>query len=200
MSEEDRPYLYEPERERGFPIADPEKVEARSYDTTKKAAHIVTDVSSKVSSKFGQVHILQNPREYLRPIFSGVYYIWNHFPPLSWFGYGVIALNAIPLGIFLLFLFGTTAFVLSVTGVGIFLAEGFFVGLGLVFLVPVICVMGFAAFSTAFFTVFGYACYRGLFFILRNLGIIAEEVAVDAKAAFRGAKRAVEEERYEREP
>ncbi|CAG8539174.1 18114_t:CDS:1 [Cetraspora pellucida] len=195
MSEEERPYLFE-QTERGFSIANPEKVEGASYDTTKKAAHIISDVSSNVSSKLGHVHIWRNPREYLRPVFNGVYYIWNHFPPLSWFGYGVIALNAIPLAVFLVFLFCTTAFVLSITGVGIVLAEGFFVGLGLIFFVPVVCVMCFAALSTAFFTVFGYGCYRGLSFILRNLGIIAEEVVVDANAALKGAKKALEEERY----
>ncbi|CAG8518089.1 6049_t:CDS:1 [Dentiscutata heterogama] len=200
MSEE-RPYIYENSGrgDGGFIIAEPERVEERSYDTTRKAVHIASDVSSKVSSKIAHVHIFQNPREYIRPVLNGVQYIWNNFPPLSWFGYGALVLNAIPLAIFGGFLLGTTTLVLSIAGVGVFLAEGFFFGLGLIFLVPVGAVMCFAALSTAFFTTFGYCGFRGLCFILRNLGILAEEVAMDANAAIKGAKKALEEEGYGRE-
>ncbi|KAF0442747.1 hypothetical protein F8M41_003625 [Gigaspora margarita] len=176
-------------------LAEPEKVE----ETTAKAVHIVSDVTSKVSSKIGRVNIFKNPREYFKPILNGVQYIWIHFPPASWFAYGVLILNAIPASIFLGFILFTMTLILSIVAVGVLFAEGFLFGIGLVFFVPVFIIMCFAALSTAFFTTFVYCGYRIICYILRNLGILAEEAASDVTAAAKGIKKGWEEERYGRE-
>ncbi|CAG8527473.1 7372_t:CDS:1 [Scutellospora calospora] len=187
------PYTYRHDTGTFFHTS-PEHVEEKSHDATRNIVRTVSEVSSKTSTKLGSVKIFQNPREILSPVLNGVHYLWDHFPPLSWFAYVAIVLNAIPLTVLLAFLIGTTAIVLFISGIGIFLAAGFFIGLGLLFLVPVVGVMLFAAVSTAFFTTFGYGSYRSFLFVLRNLGIIAGEVAADTRAAITGAKKAVVEE------
>ncbi|CAJ0765899.1 2380_t:CDS:2, partial [Entrophospora sp. SA101] len=67
--------------------------------------------------------VITHPIYYVQKATS---FFWENFPPLSWFTYGVIALNAIPLTILLTFLFVTTSIVMLITGTGIFLAKGFF--------------------------------------------------------------------------
>src|SRR6266498_3716495 len=66
---------------------------------------------------------------------------WKNFPPLNWFGYGVAALNFIPLIILISFLICTSALVLFVSGAGILLAEGFFLGIGSLFFIPTVAVL-----------------------------------------------------------
>jgi len=152
------------------------------------ATEVISHTTETVVEK--GIDLLKHPDMYLQPVRKGIIYLWQNFPPISWFGYSAAALNAIPIIILLGFLFSTCAIVLSIAGVGIFLAEGFFFGLGLLFLVPVVCVMGFAAISTSFFTVFVYGCYRAAVYILRGLGVLSEEISVDAKGALRGLERA----------
>ncbi|CAJ0745629.1 22126_t:CDS:2 [Entrophospora sp. SA101] len=115
-------------------------------------------------------------------------FFWEKFPPLSWFTYGVIALNAIPLTILLIFLFITTSIVALVTGTGIFLAEGFFVGVGSFFLIPVFIMMIFASFVTAFFTIFGWTFYKLVRSILHIFDLIEDDdtatLSFDAQQIF----------------
>ncbi|CAG8501674.1 17168_t:CDS:1 [Acaulospora morrowiae] len=157
------------------------------------ASRGATEVISHTTESFVEkgMDVLKHPGMYLQPLYKASMYLWQNFPPISWFGYSAAALNAIPIIILLGFLFGTCAFVLSIAGIGIFLAEGFFLGLGLLFLVPVVCVLTFATLTTSFFTVFGYGCYRAAVFILRGLGVLGEEIIVDTKGVAQGVERAV---------
>src|SRR5438034_1207051 len=61
--------------------------------------------------------IFQNLRDHSKPIIKSV---WNNlnYPPLRWFGYGVAALNVVPLAILISFVIGTLALVLLVSGTG----------------------------------------------------------------------------------
>ncbi|CAG8491847.1 4523_t:CDS:2 [Diversispora eburnea] len=140
------------------------------------------------------MNVLYHPKEYLDVIKRGATYIWVNFPPLSWFGYGAAALNAVPLTILLGFLFCTIVMVLGIAGCGIFLAESFFIGLGLLFLLPVLGVMTFAGLTTAFFSVFGYFSYRSVLFVLRGLGVLSEEIMIDTKGVLQGLKEKVPDE------
>ncbi|RIB28651.1 hypothetical protein C2G38_2028366 [Gigaspora rosea] len=176
-------------------LAEPEKVE----ETMARTVHVASDFTSKVSSKIGRVNIFKHPREYFRLVLNGVQYIWIHFPPASWFAYGAIVLNAIPVTVFLGFIGLITTIVLGIAAIGILFAEGFLFSIGLVFLVPVVLVMAFAALSTAFFTTFSYCSYRIIYYFLRKLGILAEEAASDVTAAAKGIKKGLEEEKYGRE-
>ncbi|CAG8699093.1 9224_t:CDS:1 [Funneliformis mosseae] len=121
-------------------------------------------------------------------------YAWENFPPLSWFGYGVAALNSIPLAMFICFFLITLAFVLGVAGTGILAAEGFFLGIGSIFFIPTVIVLTFAAFSTALFTVFGWAAYKAAIKVLCNLGVVKREIQHDSSAMFKGGRKAVQQE------
>lgn len=123
--------------------------------------------------------IFQHPRDYSKPIIKSVRYVWNNFPPLSWFGYGVAVLNVIPLAILITFLIGTLTLVLFVSGMGILLAEGFFVGIGLLFFVPVALFLTFSAISTTFFTVSIWSVYKMAVYILHNIGLLGGDTLYD---------------------
>ncbi|CAH1757787.1 3442_t:CDS:2 [Entrophospora sp. SA101] len=85
--------------------------------------------------------------EKLKPAISETKQVIGHAAQKSknWFTYGVIALNAIPLTILLTFLFVTTSIVVLIIGTRIFLAKGFFIGVGSFFFVPVMIIMIFAS-------------------------------------------------------
>jgi hypothetical protein len=119
--------------------------------------------------------IFQHPRDYSKPIIKSARYVWNKFPPLSWFGYSVAALNVVPLAILITFLVGTFAFVLLVSGMGILLAEGFFIGIGLLFFVPVALFLTFSAISTTFFTISIWSVYKMAVYVLRNIGLFGRD-------------------------
>lgn len=137
------------------------------------------------------VDVMKNPLDALK---RAVSYVRTRFPPLVWFGYGAIALNAVPITIFLGFSFLTSILVLGAAGLGIFFAESFFIGIGLLFLLPVLGVMLFAGLTTACFSLFGYLCYRATIFVLRGLGVLSEEARIDAKGFVKGIKKTIPEE------
>ncbi|CAI2169410.1 16097_t:CDS:1 [Funneliformis geosporum] len=121
-------------------------------------------------------------------------YAWENFPPLSWFGYGVAALNSIPLAMFVCFFLVTLALVLGVAGTGILAAEGFFLGLGSLFFVPTVVILSFAALSTALFTVFGWSLYKAAKYSLCKIGLVKREIQHDSSAMFKGGSRAFKQE------
>ncbi|RHZ76975.1 hypothetical protein Glove_187g26 [Diversispora epigaea] len=193
-----------------YPHLSSDDTQQMTEETIEKAGDSVAYMASGLGKTTGSVlsatgrakdsavekgmDVLHHPKEYLDVVRRGATYIWVHFPPLSWFGYGAAALNAVPLTILLGFLFCATVIVLGIAGCGILLAESFFVGLGLLFLLPVLGIMTFAGLTTAFFSVFGYFSYRSVLFVLRGLGVLSEEILIDAKGVFRGIKEKVPQE------
>ncbi|CAJ0645069.1 1886_t:CDS:2 [Entrophospora sp. SA101] len=145
--------------------------------TSSKIIETTEDTISETKGVIGYAaqkgkEVATHPIYYMQKSTS---FFWEKFPPLSWFTYGVIALNAIPLTILLIFLFITTSIVVLVTGTGIFLAEGFFIGVGSFFLIPVFIIMIFASFVTAFFTIFGWTFYKVVRYILHTFDLIVDD-------------------------
>ncbi|RIA99741.1 hypothetical protein C1645_746565 [Glomus cerebriforme] len=140
--------------------------------------------------------IFQIPRDYSHPIIKSAQYLWNNFPPLNWFGYGIVAFNIVPLTILIAFLIGTLTLVLCVSGTGILLAEGFFIGIGLLFFIPVATVLTFSAISTTFFTIFAWSVYKVAIYILRRIGLLEKEVQFDVRSAQREYESNVQEKEY----
>ncbi|GBB92133.1 hypothetical protein RclHR1_01970015 [Rhizophagus clarus] len=148
-----------------------------SSSSTQSGSSLVFDLLEMTMDKGRE--IFQHPRDYSKPIIKSARYVWNNFPPLSWFGYGVAALNIVPLAILITFLIGTFSLVLLVSGMGILLAEGFFLGIGLLFFVPVAIFLIFSAISTTFFTVSIWSVYKMSVYVLRNIGLLGGDTRYD---------------------
>jgi hypothetical protein len=146
---------------------------------------------------------LQNPRDYTQSIYGSICgsarYAWDNFPPLHWLGYGVAALNVVPVTILIGFLICTLVFVLTVSGTGVLLAEGFFLGIGLLFLIPTLMILTFSAISTGFFTIFGWSVYKGVTNLLHKLGLLGREIQFDTSHAAKGARRGYDRKMQEKE-
>nr|CAG8555123.1 6789_t:CDS:2 [Entrophospora candida] len=136
-------------------------------------AQVGGDNESETYSHRKKVTIIEK----LKPVISETKQVIGHAAQKSknWFTYGVIALNAIHLTILLTFLFVTTSIVVLIIGTRIFLAEGFFIGVGSFFFVPVMIIMIFASRVTAFFIVFCWSIYSIIRYILHTFDLIGED-------------------------
>lgn len=93
-----------------------------AYETASRIRHGYT---RSLKSYFGE------------PIRNLSCYLWENLPPFRWLTYTLVALNSIPLVMFLGWGILSFGFVTALAGIGIVISQGFFIFLGLSIFIPV---------------------------------------------------------------
>ncbi|CAB4374068.1 unnamed protein product [Rhizophagus irregularis] len=89
--------------------------------------------------------------EYIRPFTKLFGYFWNNFAPLRWFVYTFLTFCSVPTAIFIGWAVLCFAGIIALAGVGITIAEGFFLFLGMSVFLPVAIILCIIAFVTVVF-------------------------------------------------
>ncbi|CAG8452012.1 12831_t:CDS:1 [Ambispora gerdemannii] len=170
----------------------------------EQAEHVFGQAAEQISSQVESAKettrsLFTTVKETFSPVTGWISWIQDKFPPLAWFIYAAVILNAIPIAIFLGFLAATTLTVFSIAGGGILVVEGFFFLLGCGVVLPVIGFAVFAAFIAFAFVLLTYGGWKLFRTVIRIFGFTYQEAKFDITGAAAGFKRGLSRSREEGE-
>ncbi|CAG8793165.1 hypothetical protein C2G38_2129777 [Gigaspora rosea] len=140
-------------------------------DTAKDYGTKAYETTTRIGYRYWEI-----TRRYIEPVsqpmINSVKYLWVNFPPARWLMYVLCMFNSIPIALFIAWAVVTFGFVSALAGVGVVIAEGFFMFLGLAVFLPVAGFMLLVAFITACFATLGWAGFETASFGLSRLGLV----------------------------
>jgi hypothetical protein len=89
--------------------------------------------------------------EYIRPLNNLFGYFWNNFTPLRWFIYTLLTFCSFPTAILIGWVVLCFSVIIALAGIGITIAEGFFIFLGMSIFLPVAIILCIVAFVIVLF-------------------------------------------------
>ncbi|GBC06479.1 hypothetical protein RclHR1_06870010 [Rhizophagus clarus] len=124
-------------------------------DTVQKKATLYKATAQQFGNSF-----IFSIMEYIRPLTNLFGYFWNNFAPLRWFVYTLLTFCSVPTAIFIGWAVLCFSGVIALAGVGITIAEGFFLFLGMSVFLPVAIILCIVAFVIVVFLTFAWIGLR----------------------------------------